>query len=471
MPGGVAPSRYKKTPALGARNAGASGTWKTGQCSPVPLVRSASSRGAINLTICSYKWVGVFTDFLFFFRVSSEVCGPYTIGYCTNVHAGTDVPTISENLQKYAVAVRDALGDQDLGVGLWIPNQASEQLAKGSAAADFRQFLDHHRLRAFTINGFPFDNFHQRVVKHRVYLPPWWDERRLDYTERLANILSILLPTSETVGSISTLPIGWPNNPCDRVSSADQPKLLQRAGANLRKAAGFLEQVESRCGRRIVLAIEPEPGCILDTSADLVAWFETHLPDQLHRRYITVCHDVCHAAVMMEPQAEVLSRFAKAGITVGKVQVSSAIVANWQSMDQSQQVEARQQLSEFAEDRYLHQTGRRTESGGFELVEDLPPLVRGELGGDRKWVVHFHVPIFLERFGQLTTSHDDVLECLRTISQLQVSGEPKLEFTGHLEVETYAWTVMPESVRKQSLAEDIASEIQWLRKQMENMER
>jgi hypothetical protein len=237
----------------------------------------------------------------------------------------------------------------------------------------------------------------------------------------------------------------------------------------------MLEKVESRCGRRIVLAIEPEPGCILDTSDDVVDWFNKHLSEPQHRRYITVCHDVCHAAVMMEPQAEVLSRFAKAGITLGKVQVSSAIVADWQSMDESQKVEARQQLSEFAEDRYLHQTGRRTESGGFNLVEDLPSLVRGDfgedVGDDRKWVVHFHVPIFLERFGHLTTSHDDVLECLRTISQLQVSGERQLEFTGHLEVETYAWTVMPESVRKQSLAEDIASEIQWLRKQLENMER
>jgi hypothetical protein len=70
----------------------------------------------------------------------------------------------------------------------------------------------------------------------------------------------------------------------------------------------------------------------------------------------------------------------------------------------------------------------------------------------------------------LTTSHADVLECLRTISSLQASDESKLEFSGHLEVETYDWTVLPESVRKQSLAEDIASEIQWLIRQVESNE-
>ncbi len=37
--------------------------------------------------------------------------------------------------------------------------------------------------------------------------------------------------------------------------------------------------------------------------------------------------------------------------------------------------EAIEQLWQFAEDRYLHQTGRRTESGDFELAEDLPELL------------------------------------------------------------------------------------------------
>ena len=409
--------------------------------------------------------------------MSNPITHRYRLSYCTNVHAGTDVPTIRENLQKHAVAARACLGgeqsgEQDLGVGLWIPNQASGELVRGTAAEDFRRFLDASGLRAFTINGVPYDNFHQSVVKHRVYLPPWWDQRRLDYTERLANILSVLLPESEPVGSISTLPIGWPDNPQDADRSAGDPtKLLAQAGQNLRQMASILADVQARTGRRIVLAIEPEPGCILDTSADLVDWFDQHLPEQRHREFITVCHDVCHAAVMMETQTEVLTRFATAGIAVGKVQVSSAIVADWSAMDQAGQTEALRQLAEFAEDRYLHQTGRRTAAGEFELTEDLQQLLAdgGSVDGDQKWVVHFHVPVFLERFGQLTTSHQDVLECLRTISALQASDATKLEFTGHLEVETYAWSVLPAGMRKQSLAEDIAGEMDWLQRSIESI--
>lgn len=379
-----------------------------------------------------------------------------TIGYCTNVHAGVDVVSIRRNLEQYAVPARVSVGSTELGVGLWIPAQAAAEIA--ADAEGFKSFLSEQRLHPFTINGFPFDNFHQKVVKHAVYRPTWWQPERLEYTKQLADVLAILLPESQAVGSISTLPIGWP-------SEVESPSQLATAGANLREIAGYLANLESRCGRRIVIAIEPEPGCILDTTQDVIDWFDTHLPDESHRRYLTVCHDICHSAVMMEPQADVLRRLADAGIAIGKVQVSNAIVADWQGMSVGRRREAVDQLREFAEDRYLHQTGRRSESGQFELAEDLPLLLdqlppQGDpVSGEEKWVVHFHVPIFLDRFGHLTTSQSDVLECLRTI----VSRDSGIDFTGHFEVETYAWTVLPESMRKAGLAEDIAHEIKWLR--------
>lgn len=391
----------------------------------------------------------------------------YSLGYCTNVHAGVDLAAIRENLENYAVAARDALGAESLGVGLWLPAAAAEELAEGGGAADFARYLQQRRLHAYTINGFPYDNFHQPVVKHRVYLPPWWDPRRLEHTCRLASILAELLPESEPTGSISTLPVGWPANP---LVSGDHgsPTQLAQAGENFRRLADFLRQLESQCGRRIVVAIEPEPGCLIDTTDDAIAWFEQHLPEAHHRRYVTVCHDVCHAAVMMEDQSDVLTRLTANGIGIGKVQISSAIVADWQAMSGAHRREALQQLAEFAEDRYLHQTGRRTASGQFQLAGDLPELLEevsatdDPVGGDRRWVVHFHVPVFLERFGHLKTSHDDVIRCLQTLDQLSASENASLDFTGHLEVETYAWSVLPEPMRQRGLAEDIAGEIRWL---------
>jgi sugar phosphate isomerase/epimerase len=378
-----------------------------------------------------------------------------TIGYCTNVHPGVDLDSIRANLEQHAIPARIASRCDQLGVGLWLPSQAAKEIA--GSADEFAKYLSQRRLRPFTINGFPYDNFHQDVVKHRVYQPTWWEQTRLDYTKQLADILAVLLPDDEALGSISTLPIGWP--------SPDQTeKNLAKAGENLREMAEYLEQVEAQTGRRIVVAIEPEPGCILDTSEDVVLWFAKELPETKHRRYITVCHDVCHAAVMMEAQSDVINRLAAEGITIGKVQISSAVVADWNSMAIGRRQEAIDQLREFAEDRYLHQTGRATAGGGFELAEDLPQLLdnvatEGDpVRGDEKWVVHFHVPIFLERFGHLGTSHKDVIECLAAISR----PESSIEFTGHLEIETYAWSVLPESMRKRALSDDIASEVRWL---------
>ncbi|MGI9441063.1 MAG: metabolite traffic protein EboE [Rubripirellula sp.] len=378
-----------------------------------------------------------------------------TIGYCTNVHAGVDLASICSNLEEFAIPARDASGSDELGVGLWIPAQAAGELSDG--VDRFSKFLSERRLRAFTINGFPYDNFHQPIVKRGVYSPEWWQPERLDYTFRLAKILTQLLPQQETTGSISTLPIAWSDE------KADSENLAQ-AGANMRQLAAKLKEIEQSTGKRIVVAIEPEPGCVLDTTQDVVDWFEKELPDTDHRRYLGVCHDICHSAVMMESQQDVLTRLVEAGVMIGKVQVSNAIIADWLSMAVGRQREAIAQLSEFAEDRYLHQTGRLKADGSFELAEDLPDLLRSAESeeqpacGDQRWIVHFHVPIFLERFGHLRTSQDDTLECLRFLNQ---SGAA--EFTGHLEVETYAWTVLPHSMRRRGLSEDIAREIFWLR--------
>ena len=394
------------------------------------------------------------------------------IGYCTNVHAGVDLESIRNNLSQYAVAVREKLdrghGGDGLGVGLWIPDQASRELVDGQTKR-FREFLDNNQLVAYTINGFPFANFHGDSVKQRVYLPTWADRARLDYTIRLAKILTDLLPADQHVGSISTLPIGWPQNPFAQESDsspASEEAQIAAAGAQLRELATALERLHEETGKQIVVAIEPEPGCLIDTVDDMIGFFDGHLASERDRRYITVCHDICHSAVMNEPQRGVVKAYADAHIGIGKVQVSSAIVAPWEALDGEQIGEALAQLGEFAEDRYLHQTGQIAADGSFRLADDLPDLIRqtrpSDLAEMARWVIHFHVPIFLERFGHLTTSRDDVVECLRALDDDAV----EVDFTGHLEVETYAWTVLPDAMRRRGLAEDIAGELQWLISQL-----
>ncbi|QDS92135.1 Xylose isomerase-like TIM barrel [Roseimaritima multifibrata] len=359
--------------------------------------------------------------------------------------------SIRTNLETYAVSVRQDLRKERLAVGLWLPAKAAEELCEEGAAEAFSLWLQERNLQPYTINGFPYDNFHQEIVKHQVYEPAWWTDERRDYTIRLADILARLLPDGRG-GSISTLPIGWPSPTADATAIA-------RAGENFRTVASHLRELEDRSGQRIVVAIEPEPGCILDSAKDVTQFFDSQLSEAWHRRYLTVCHDVCHSAVMFEDQADALAAYSAAGVTIGKVQVSNAIEVDWSIMSKGRRAEAFAQLAEFAEDRYLHQTGCRSDDGRFRLIEDLPELIQQESTdlNDDAWRIHFHVPIFLEKFGNLGTTRDQIEYCLQC---LQRSDAP--EFLGDLEVETYAWTVLPESMRRHGLAKDIASELSWL---------
>lgn len=378
------------------------------------------------------------------------------IGYCTNVHAGTDMAAIRDRLDEFAVPMaRKREGESALGIGLWLPFSAAAELASEDDIREFGRWLQQRRLSPFTINGFPFDNFHLPVVKHAVYRPTWAEPKRLEYTIKLARILAVLhqdisAPDAVTkIASISTLPIGWPGD--------DDAAQLQIAGENFRKLATELASIEDKTGVRVVVAIEPEPGCLLDRCEDVVDFFSKQLPDTIHRKYLSVCHDICHSAVMFEDQAKTLTTYADAGIMIGKIQVSSAIDVPLSEMNEADRQQARTQLSRFAEDRYLHQTGCIGNEGAFRLVEDLPQwLTSDESAGDQHIRIHFHVPIFLEQFGQLRTTRDAILEC-----RLAMRGDAAPDFTGHWEVETYAWTVMPPEMRTGGLGADIERELQW----------
>jgi hypothetical protein len=277
----------------------------------------------------------------------------------------------------------------------------------------------------------------------------------LDYTLDLATILDAILPRSWE-GSISTLPVAWGDPPLG------EPELRQ-AAANLMQVARRLAELESETGRLMYLCLEPEPGCVLQRGSDVVRFFEEHLlrggnAEQV-LRYLRVCHDVCHTAVMFENQGEVLSQYAAAGIKVGKLQVSSAIRLDLDPLDPAERTAALSELALFAEDRYLHQTTIRTTAGGSpQCFEDLTDPLRQALGGARRshgqWRVHFHVPIYLVQFGRLATTRDEIEHCLAAIH-----GHCELR---HLEVETYAWNVLPLELREPELADGIARELQWL---------
>jgi len=168
-----------------------------------------------------------------------------------------------------------------MGIGLWLSANAAQELVSSGQVAEFGDWLREIGLVPFTMNGFPYGDFHEPVVKHKVYQPTWYEQSRLDYTLQLAEILDQLLPPG-VEGSISTLPIAWPA----KLGEPLDDSLLQSAAENLRKAAKGLAEIEARTGRLIYICIEPEPGCALDTAEDIVAFFQDCLLPNSDERLI-----------------------------------------------------------------------------------------------------------------------------------------------------------------------------------------
>lgn len=389
--------------------------------------------------------------------------GPFSdriVGYCTNVHAGATLSTTRANLEHYAVRIRRLLGlDSPLDVGLWLAAETAEALVTDECLESFVDWLDDHDLRAFAINGFPFHDFHMPPVKHMVYVPHWGAPEREYHTRNLISIMAALLTPGLEAG-ISTLPVGWLHP--YRELQAD----LAEAAARLESVAQFAHETKQQTGRLIHIDIEPEPGCFIESSLGLVRYFQEYFKDDARHEaihtHLRVCHDICHAAVMFEDQAEMFRRYDDAGIKIGKVQVSNAIRVDFDALSKDEKTEALQQLKAFEEDRYLHQTCiRDNATGAITFHEDLPLATkaaeeRGEPIGE--WRVHFHVPIYLESFGLLGTTRDYIDDCLELM-------KPKKDVK-HFEVETYAWNVLPKELQKDDLAEGIADELIWLRERM-----
>jgi hypothetical protein len=386
-----------------------------------------------------------------------DVLGPGTVlGYCTNVHAGNTLDEIVSQLQTHAVQVKRLVSpDEPLDIGLWVPNSAKgpELWTPPSSDGSFLHAIEQLGLHPFTMNAFPFGDFHGDIVKYDVYKPDWTDDMRVLYSSECAEALVWFVDRGQS-GSVSTLPLGWP--------SKHDKKRIRAAGAQLRTITTNLLHPWVNSGqtalgdRTLTIDLEPEPGCILDTADDVIEFFNRELPDPVHRQHIGICHDICHAAVMFEDQTEVLRRYAEAGIKVNKVQISNAP----RVPRDANQNNAISILRRFVEPRYLHQT--MIKSDRIERFFDDLPKAFEELGTGRRglrlldgeWRVHFHLPIYLDAIGPLQTTQDQIIPAIRAAK--------RYHDTKFFEVETYAWNVLPEELKTPTLAEGIARELQWV---------
>src|SRR5207247_6694962 len=131
------------------------------------------------------------------------------LAYCTNIHRGETWPETFDALQKYTLAVREKVCPKEpYAIGLRLSDQASRELSEPKTLTKFQKWLAQQDCYIFTINGFPYGCFHGARVKEQVYAPDWTTRERVDYTNRLFDLLAELAPP-EVEGSVSTVPCSF----------------------------------------------------------------------------------------------------------------------------------------------------------------------------------------------------------------------------------------------------------------------
>ena len=351
------------------------------------------------------------------------------LAYCTNVHPAESVEAVVDTLSGHVARVRDRVAPgEPFGTGLRLGNEAALRLAADGALRDrLRAALEAEDLYVFTVNGFPYGDFAAPGLKQAVYAPDWRDPERVAYTLRVAEIMAALPGPPER--SLSTVAGGF------REDTAGDEALM---ATHLGQAAEGLARLADRSGVRVRLCLEPEPFTSLELSAEDVRFFNEHLFAQgaSARDHLGLCYDCCHQAVFFEDPVEAVTRLMEGGVTIGKVQVSSAL-----HLADPTSPAARAALLDFAEPTYLHQTVARTHDGALLRALDLPDLTEPTAAwlGAEAWRTHFHVPIWWTGSGALGTTRTDWQRAVRAVVAAGACD--------HLEIETYTWHALPAEER------------------------
>ncbi|MGM0943603.1 MAG: metabolite traffic protein EboE [Bacteroidota bacterium] len=390
----------------------------------------------------------------------------FHLSYCSNIHPGESWKATFENLRMYIPQIRENLQFAGpFGIGLRLSHEASLELEKEDQLREFQAWLESANAYVFTLNGFPYADFHRTVVKDQVHAPDWSTAERREYTLRSFRILSQLLPDGVD-GGISTSPISyryW------QKSESDRQQVMQAATENLMEVVADLAQIESDSGKFLHLDIEPEPDGILENSDEMIWLFQEWLipkgvkilssklkisqsqAEKLIYRHVQVCYDVCHFAIVYEKPSETFAKFKKAGIRVGKIQLSAALKVD---LNQDREL-LKSKLLAFAESTYLHQVVGRKSDGEIASYADLPEALDYlQSAHEEEWRIHFHVPVYNEIYEDFESTNAVISEVLELLKD-----HP--ETCSHLEVETYTWEVLPPSERL-PLAETISRELAWV---------
>jgi hypothetical protein len=406
-----------------------------------------------------------------------QLASGHHLTFCTNIFPGESWAEVRGALAEHLPRVRARLCPSGpFGVGLRLSAAAARDLKQPEAFEELVTLLEESQSYVFTVNGFPYGQFHRGAVKQKVYEPDWQTADRLAYTSDLGELLVRLSHESARTPkrlSLSTVPGSY--------RQAPGTNLRKQVAIQLVRQALRFHRLRQEHGVVLTLALEPEPACLFETTAECVSFLTDEifsararagftaltlkedaglLPDPsdleaVLRAHLGLCIDTCHAAVQFEEPNEIWNLLGQSGVNVFKIQATTGLEA----VEITPEVLTR--LRRFDDGIYLHQ-GTLKVDGRLERFVDLAELIaRAEtlVTRDAELRVHFHVPVFQKELGifQNTQAHLCALLALERAA-------PKTE---HVEVETYTFDVLPPELRPWNLAEAICREVEWVRAELE----
>lgn len=385
------------------------------------------------------------------------------LSYSTLVHAGDTWEQMRASLEEFVPRVKERVSpDAPFAVSLRMSADTVETL-RGSAQerADLRAFLRAHDLYLYTVNAFPYGPFKGRRVMEDVYEPDWSTEERVEYTIGVAELLAELAPEGVDP-SIQSAPLAFAANVRGEADIA-------RLTTNTLRVVAHLRALELRTGRRVKLALEPEPACYLETTDETVAFFREriHSPagveefariariplseaESAIRRYLGIVFDIGHQTVGFEDITASLTKLTDAGIPIFKLQAAAAL---WVERLDEQMLP---QLRRFTDTIYLSQSTLRADgevTKYLHLGDALDAYEANPVPTELR--THFHVPVFLSEIGPFRTTRFGVEDALRLHRQLPLSD--------HLEIETYTWDVLPEELKTGDIVDYVVRELEFVR--------
>ncbi|GAA0588967.1 metabolite traffic protein EboE [Kribbella sandramycini] len=359
------------------------------------------------------------------------------LGYAGTVHPAADLDELVRWLDGCAGTARADLGVPVLGVGLWLVSPLADRLANSPVALRrLRRALVRNQLEVVSLNGVAHSLYSDPIVGAKVYCPDWTDSERLRYTVDLVDILAELMPPDAEYGSVSTLPLAW-REPWSKARDAAARVAFDRLEFHL-------DRTERRTGRKIRIAVEPEPGCVLEMVGQAAGWLNRYTSPDAGKSKIGLGLDSCHLAVGFEEPDAAFETLWRDGVDIVKAQLSAAP----QLVDPSDSA-GRQALADLGDPKYLRQVREWCGPG----VDDVD--LSYQLSGHACWRMHAHIAAHVAPPPPLTATNAVLDECLK---RLVGGGHP---LAHHLESETYTWPRPPRT--RVQLAKRLVKELEWLR--------